>query len=265
MHEGYGFLNSLHFPSSNTGYAMGYTASHTQPFWIMQKTVDGGQTWITSYGPPYSSLQISSVYFTDENLGYTVGESTLLRTTDGGENWISQDMNPPAGCFLFSVSFIDSYTGYIAAKHSEGGCIFQTLDGGDNWMYEELGGNGLYSLHFPVADTGYAVGYLGDIFKTTNGGYPSGTNKKCKNHTNFLIAPNPVSSTSLIEYNLGYKTSVSIQIFDLNGQVIRRLIDKKTQWGNQQVLFDGSCLNPGVYFCALQTDSEVLTKKVIIK
>jgi photosystem II stability/assembly factor-like uncharacterized protein len=265
MHEGYGFLNSLHFPSLDMGYAMGYTASHTQPFWIMQKTVDGGETWNTSYGPPYSKFQVSSVYFTNENIGYSVGEGTLLRTTDGGDNWIDQDINPPPECYLFAVSFTNPNKGYIAAMHSEGGCVFQTLDGGENWMYENLGGNGLYSLHFPGLDTGYAVGYSGNVFKTTNGGNPSGTNETVQNNTNLIILPNPLSSNSILKYNLGSATPVTIQIFDMKGQLLQTLIERKKQQGTQRVLFNGSYLKPGVYFCKLQTDSKVLTKKFIIE
>jgi photosystem II stability/assembly factor-like uncharacterized protein len=34
---------------------------------------------------------LSSVYFTDSNTGWAVGDAgTILRTTDGGNRWISQ-------------------------------------------------------------------------------------------------------------------------------------------------------------------------------
>jgi len=243
---------------------VGKSVAQIPAFWTVLKTVDAGQTWVSSTYSP--SFNISSVYFINDTVGYIVGGSnTVLKTTDGGTNWISKAIGNPSGSYLSSVFFTDLNTGYIAAETSMGGGIFQTIDEGENWIYENVGDNSLLSIHFPAMDTGYVVGYLGDIFKTTNGGTPLGINKKPSNNINCIINPNPISSTSLIKYSLSHTSSVTIQILNFNGQVVQTLMDKKIQRGDQQITFDGSCLKPGVYFCTLQTDSEILTKRLIIE
>jgi len=245
MYEGSGPLESLHFPSSNTGYVMGYSSTGgIQHYWIMQKTVDAGQTWITSYGPPNSQFPVRSVYFTDEDNGYTVGKNTLLRTTDGGTNWIVQEIGKSSS----SVFFTSLTTGYITA----GPGVFHTIDGGENWKYDSIGGNGLYSVHFPTMDTGYVVGYLGDIFKTTNGGIPLGINIKTKDNEKFILYPNPCTSTTTITYSLNKSTNVSIHVFNSQGQLIE-VIEQQQAKGRQEVIWNSEGLPSGMYFYHIQT------------
>lgn len=261
---GSAYLRSVHFPSSTTGYVVGKSVAQIPAFWTVLKTDDGGQTWASStYNP---SFNISSVYFTDDSEGYIVGgDNTVLKTTDGGTSWINQDIGTPADNYLGSVFFTDLNTGYIAANNAMGGCVFQTLDGGENWTYDDLGGNGLYALHFPSMDTGYAVGFLGDVFKTTNGGNSLGIDKIPNNHINCRIIPNPVSSTAKIEYDLDHPTAVTHQIRNVNGQVVLSLLTNQLQRGQQQQTFDASCLTPGLYLFTLQANSERLIGKFVIE
>jgi photosystem II stability/assembly factor-like uncharacterized protein len=114
---------------------------------------------------------LSSVYFTDVNTGYTVGDyGTVLKTIDGGENWFF-----PTNQTLWwrhCVFFINSNIGYAG-----GGGLCKTVDGGANWTFSNstIYGN-VGSLYFTSEDTGYAVGGGGEygffriIYKTTDGG-----------------------------------------------------------------------------------------------
>ena len=67
----------------------------------------------------------------------------------------------------------------------------------------------------------------------------------------FVISPNPISSTSVIEYTLQQSSHVTIQVLNVSGQVVISLIDEQQQ-EKQQILFDGSQLKPGVYICVLK-------------
>ena len=50
------------------------------------KTIDGGTTWTTLSSGTTNDL--NSVYFTDANTGYAVGDTgTILKTIDGGTTW----------------------------------------------------------------------------------------------------------------------------------------------------------------------------------
>lgn len=79
----------------------------------------------------------------------------------------------------------------------------------------------------------------------------------------FTISPNPLKSTSQIQYSIQYKSPVTIKILDLTGQEIKTLVDNTTQQGEQQIIFNTGDLPTGIYFCVLKTNEEMITKKII--
>ena len=56
---------------------------------------------------------LNSLYFTDTNTGYTVGDAgTILKTSDGGQTWITYSSGSDYS--LKSVFFPNASTGYAA-------------------------------------------------------------------------------------------------------------------------------------------------------
>ncbi|MFH1005001.1 MAG: YCF48-related protein [Bacteroidota bacterium] len=110
-----------------------------------------------------------SVYFTDANTGYAVGDyGTIRKTSDGGSTWSAQTSGTPSSYPLLSVYFTDVNTGYVVGYN---GIILKTINGGSNWSAQSSGITGwLSSVYFTDANTGYAVGEQGTILKTINGG-----------------------------------------------------------------------------------------------
>lgn len=136
-------------------------------------------------------FQLNSVYFTDTNTGYAVGQyeedyktkGFIIKTVDGGANWdtLWKDKSPENSSALNSVFFTDANTGYVAG-YSEGGTngfILKTIDGGVNW--NKLTSGVCNSIYFTDDSTGYSVesisyisngvvNYSGIISKTIDGG-----------------------------------------------------------------------------------------------
>ncbi len=77
------------------------------------------------------------------------------------------------------------------------------------------------------------------------------------------IAPNPVHSKTLISYYLNSDSDVIIEIYDVNGILIHRPVDKFQQIGQQEAITDLSTVQPGIYFCVIKTNNEIYTKKII--
>ena len=78
-----------------------------------------------------------------------------------------------------------------------------------------------------------------------------------------------VASTSPLHgesstYPLQRGTPVTLKVFDLLGKEVAILINEKLQPGTYEVTFNGSNLPSGVYFCKLETDNFIETKKMII-
>ena len=116
------------------------------------------------------------VHFTDDNDGYVVGwgasaGAMVLQTTDAGESWNSTNMS--TGAFVFSVTSTSADNIYAAGCLNGGaaGAVFKSNDAGGNWTYSSHPTTyGLYDVEFANTQTGYACGWQGKIFKTTNGG-----------------------------------------------------------------------------------------------
>src|SRR5210317_1290648 len=78
-------LRSVFFVNGNTGYAVSENGE-------ILHTSDGGTNW--SRQADFSSNELRSVFFLDEDHGWVVGEylglpheTVILITADGGENW----------------------------------------------------------------------------------------------------------------------------------------------------------------------------------
>ena len=81
--------------------------------------------------------------------------------------------------------------------------------------------------------------------------------------------PNPFNPETRISYDVPLAGPVSLIIYDQRGGVVRELVDDYQGWGSHAVLWDGtnrngSPVSSGVYFYQLYTQSEVVTRKMIL-
>jgi photosystem II stability/assembly factor-like uncharacterized protein len=118
-----------------------------------------------------STNDLRSVYFTDVNHGFAVGDyGTIVKTSDGGTTWIITSVG--TNIQLHSVFFTNANTGYaVGGNASNSGIIYKTSDAGINWTIVANNISEVFrSVYFPNADTGFAVGVNGSIMKTLNAG-----------------------------------------------------------------------------------------------
>ncbi|HMQ69351.1 MAG TPA: YCF48-related protein [Ignavibacteria bacterium] len=164
---------------------------------------DFGSSWSTNFGGA-PNTNFRDIDFLNDNTGYICGEGgSIIKTTNGGENWTSipsitiqaanaiqaVDNNVVlAGCnngvYLRSTnsglnftlvnagisfqdfSFIDSNTGWSVA----GGRILKTKDKGSTWELQFTHTSNLLRIDMVDGNNGFACGWAGSLFKTTNGG-----------------------------------------------------------------------------------------------
>ncbi|ASB50574.1 YCF48-related protein [Alkalitalea saponilacus] len=134
-----------------------------------------------SHTQSITTHDIKGAVFINDTTIVAVGNNSLLaRSNTNGRTWTVQTFNPPGQ--YEGVHFIDENTGFaVGNSYSEenwGHRIVKTDDGGNSWRSvlfstSEESNNfreRLRGIHFPNANTGYAVGSGGVIYKTTNGG-----------------------------------------------------------------------------------------------
>jgi hypothetical protein len=86
----------------------------------------------------------------------------------------------------------------------------------------------------------------------------------------FQNTPNPFNPTTSISYSLATDAFVSLEVFDVSGSRVRRLVDGRSTVGLHDVTWDGrddhaNPLSSGIYFYRLVVDGRsVDTKKMIL-
>ena len=159
--SGIGFITTLYFINSNTGYISSSSDNK------LYKTNDGGLNWETTVLNVSTRLEFIS--FLNNNTGYCCGSGgEIFKTTNQGYNWTLLPVFSSIYKY-YSLSIFDSLN-IIAV--GESGEIIKSTNGGNNWFsyYYTITVKDLLSVDFLNLNTGYAVGGSGTILKTTNGG-----------------------------------------------------------------------------------------------
>jgi C1A family cysteine protease len=77
--------------------------------------------------------------------------------------------------------------------------------------------------------------------------------------------PNPFNPSTTISYSIRKNSKVSLNIYNMNGQLVKNLINKTQQAGRYSVEFYSEKLSSGLYFYRLETDGTVVsTKKMLL-
>ena len=76
--------------------------------------------------------------------------------------------------------------------------------------------------------------------------------------------PNPFNPSTVIRYDIPRNMEVSIRVYDVIGREVATLVNRKHPAGRYQVLFNGSGLASGVYFCRIIAGSLVRTSKMVL-
>ncbi|MBN2009479.1 T9SS type A sorting domain-containing protein [candidate division KSB1 bacterium] len=77
--------------------------------------------------------------------------------------------------------------------------------------------------------------------------------------------PNPFNPQTQIQIVLPQQSEVSIDVYDILGQKVDCIVQQELlSSGIYSFMFDGSKLSSGVYFCKLETESEILVNKMML-
>jgi|GEM_PF-3723893 len=76
--------------------------------------------------------------------------------------------------------------------------------------------------------------------------------------------PNPFNPKTTITYSLPRDSHVELTVFDMQGREIETLVNGRRVKGDYSVLFDGSQYATGLYLYKLETESNTLTKKMLL-
>lgn len=81
----------------------------------------------------------------------------------------------------------------------------------------------------------------------------------------FKAYPNPTINATVISFNLKEPTVVTLQVVDVTGRIVTKLIHQKLGAGSQEVNWDTSTVKPGLYFALLTCNEYTGSIKVCIQ
>jgi photosystem II stability/assembly factor-like uncharacterized protein len=165
--------------NKNYGWISGFKS-------IVLRTTDGGENWLPSFVDEDRLIQVESVWFLNERVGYASGPfervgqngGRIYKTEDGGESWrqlnLGNHLNPleTESIGIWGLYFIDENNGWVMG----GNCtnvntklykeknilFFKTTDGGITWelksAFSEVSPNSkLSDLVMNQDGNGYAI------------------------------------------------------------------------------------------------------------
>ena len=147
------WLDIFFLPSNpQLGWVCGYKS-------MILRTMDGGLTWSGTTVEPTGTVQLESIHFPTQSVGYTSGSKNIYRTLNGGATW--QNITPDSVSSLWGCYFINADTGTVIGS----GCgtlkqqFFSTTNGGTTWkrFLGSVSNSGLTDLILDPAGNGYAV------------------------------------------------------------------------------------------------------------
>jgi len=246
-------FSSIHFPNDSVGFFIGGPGAADQ----LYKTIDGGQNFVPiSNG--FQSIK-EATYFLNASIGYMCGwyNGLLAKTIDGGITWQQVDTIFSTQCW--DVHFIDQNVGYYIDNGGGNHTISNTIDGGATWTTQLIGiGGYLNALYFVTSNSAVAVGDLGKIYKTTNGGSVgiSEVNYTKKS----TVYPNPFKSSATIELNKKLKNG-ALTVYNYLGQQVKQV----NNINGQTITLNRDNLQSGMYLVHIFEDNQIIeTGRIII-
>ncbi len=238
------------------------------------------QDWIELYNAASDQLDLSGWTFTDDDSGdaFIFPEETIILpdgylvvcrdTDDFTTHW--PNVSPLTGDFNFGLS---SDGDVLMLKNIEGKIVdFVDYKPSAPWPWQPNGTGATLALRNPHDDNALPENWMASV----EHGTPGTVNKdiglvydKTMPSTFYLnVFPNPFNSTVEIEYSLPVDQNVTIDIFDILGQHIVTLLERKQQAGVHRLKWNavnhyGLYVASGVYFIRVSTTRFSKINKVL--
>ncbi len=262
--------------TSEAGWNNSFWWSDAQNGWFgtnmnrVWHTSDAGATWSSAATGSSNSFGVA---FNSATTGYAVHDNGYVaRSTNGGQSW-----SPVPLSTTEQVAAVACVPATGVAWVATGTKPFSTRDDGVTWTAETLYPFSGSITHVSFADTtiGWAVTSNGEILCYD----PSAVTAVAESPVpevplEYALEqnyPNPFNPSTIIQFSIVDPQFTTLRVYDVLGREVAVLVHEWKAPGRYQVVFDGSGLASGMYFCRLQIRDEhgagrriVATKKMLL-
>jgi len=164
-------IKSVYFIDKNNGWVAGYNN-------LINKTHDGGETWINTGYHGSSSNRWYSIFAINSNEIYACGstynydrwQTNYAFTVNGGNSWEFQSSWGSAVGSNKQVFFLNENFGWKVGYRSPYGWLTKTIDGIDGWSIFYHSDHSLLSVYFIDQNTGWIACDEGFVLMSNDGG-----------------------------------------------------------------------------------------------
>ncbi|MBN1996790.1 T9SS type A sorting domain-containing protein, partial [candidate division KSB1 bacterium] len=266
-------INAHYFLNGHKGFIVGSDGN-------IIGTDDTGQSWTNIYSGVVEDLW--DITFIDEKTGFVVGDfGRILKTVDGGKIWYKTNSRTQED--IFCIGFLNDREGWVGTENG----LRYTTDAGETWngvplryshgplrkiAFDDQGNSYAYTDQFSSFEENLPGSY-DHLLRMLNN--PTGVQKRAsesdKPYTMLLSQnyPNPFNSSTQIEYVIPQPALVSLQIYNLQGQLVTTLVNETKESGYFSVTWNGCSdsgtpVSTGVYIYHLQCNDQIKTRKLLL-
>lgn len=253
--------SGIDFVDANIGY---YSPKGGPPPRKLCKTTDGGFSWTEMDFSVYANV----LKFYNKDFGLLINVPNVHVTLDGGFNWETYSFTKNISYSARDIEFVPGRPDIIWVTSAQG--LSVSTDSGKTWnKHSDELIKSAYEIVFTNSNVGWIISSSsGKLFFTNNcGGLITNVkgNINIPEHlTLFQNYPNPFNPTTTIQFTIPVRGNVKLKVFDLLGNEVATLVNEIKEPGSYNVIFDGSKLSSGVYFCSLFSTGMVKTRKLIL-
>lgn len=155
-------LNAVKYLNSNAIIAVGKLGT-------ILLSNNNGKDWKQIISPTKANL-LSISAINNDTIFVSGHDLSVLKSTDGGNKWMVIREGSYGSRNISKVFFVNSEQGFLLGDGMEE--FFKTTDSGKTWtkLQMDLNFQGVTSIYFSSADTGYATLWSNGILKTIDGG-----------------------------------------------------------------------------------------------
>lgn len=229
----------------------------------LHKSTDGGITWNALTNGISGTIHTVTVNSVHSNIIYAGGEDGLFKSMNEGMIWFNTGLSDVNTVLVEPFSDDTIYAGTDSG-------IYRSTDGCGTWMFMNEGLEDLRVTSLGVAPANY-------LFAGTDGSGMyrwaidvgiSETRHESMDRISSIF-PNPAHGNVTIEYEVHYSSRVTLALYDIQGRLIRRLIDTTLQPGKYSSYWDrkdkcGRRIPCGVYFCRLTTNEHSCINRITV-
>jgi hypothetical protein len=149
---------------------------------------------------------------------------------------------------------------YLAETASDGEVLAAFPDNS-----EETGNGVSFSSYYEFTDLGSGIYPAFDVEEVGTGTDIVRNTTKADKYKLSQNYPNPFNPVTTIEYSLPAAGKVSLSIFDLQGRLVKELVQEEQRAGNYKYAFNGANYASGVYFYKLAVNNKIIgIKKMVL-